>query len=644
MFFSHLVYVIKISIFIFLIVGVQKANSQGSVSPYKKILDQASTDKLSEKVYWHKLVHYKPSKHFFSRDEIKSALKSETFFLANNGRSDPRAELNATVLALLASSSTIENNSHAQCRFPARFIWLKRQLPQLALMAPKVNCAEFTAWAYNQQVTSVSLFFATGYLDNPASYYGHILMRLNTEGEISAGLLETSMDYGAIIPDNENTMVYIIKGLFGGYDAGFTHQKFFHQNHNYGAIQLRDLWEYKLALNEQQVEMIVAHSWELLGNKFTYYFLRNNCAYAMAEMIELVTDQSLFNRKIPWVVPQSIFHSLSEYDGDQALVKEVSKHPSLQTKIYNKYKMLNSVEKQFVDDFSRQKVGFLDTSYLEMSEQKKKRILSVLLFYYQYRLIADPDNLTLKKQKRLILIQQLERKEEPRMLGADEGTVDYNSPDKAQRPTALRASAVYNSKFNEGLSIQFRPAYFDELSADISRPANSKLVMGNMEFTTFGDSIQITRIDIVDIKAMGTSVTNLPGDGGKMWSLNLGVRQQNLACKKCLSAGIEGGVGKSFKLNSLGVYYGLINGRLQSSYQDMGFLSLTPEVGFISAEHHNWKMQMSIGYRDFVASGEQDGVVFEMEHRVGSGRIWDIRTSYEYNKASQLKLTISRYF
>lgn len=648
------VYLIKIIRVVFLSVifsaGMLKTNAQDLLSQQKAMFDKAEKVQLAKQIYWQKLLHYSPSKNIISPSAIKSALVSKTFFLADKGSQNPSAELNATLSAMLSNTNGVADNAHAQCRFPARFIWLKSKLPSLELLAPKVKCTDFSSWSNDQKIKSISLFFASGYLDNPASYYGHILMRFNTENDSSGGLLSTSMDYGAIIPEDENPVVYIIKGLFGGYKAGFTHQKFYHQNHNYGSIQLRDLWEYELALDDDQQQMIIAHSWELLGNKFTYYFLRNNCAYAMAEMVELVTDQSLFNRKMPWVIPQSIFHSLDKSSGSQSLVKKMTRHLSLQTKIYNDFKNLTDAEKRYVDDFSRGINNFSDERFHMMEEQEKGRVLAVLLHYYQYRLIDNPNDMILKKQKQRVLIEQLERKIKPLSVvrnGRDEvalETFKNQAPNYAQRPTSLRVGAVYNPRFNEGLSIQYRPAYFDKLSADIGRPANSQLMMGNLEFVAAKGAMRLTRFDIVDVEAMGTSVTNLPGDGGRMWKLNIGVRRQNLACDSCLTAGIEAGMGKSFALKELGVYYGIIDSRLQSNYKDAGLLSLTPRIGFISAANHNWKMHVSFGYRDFVASSKQDGIVFKMEHRFGSGRTWDIRASYEYDKEDQLKMVMSRYF
>jgi len=68
-------------------------------------------------------------------------------------------------------------------------------------------------------VSSVSLVYATGYLGNPASYYGHVLLKINSDGDTQTALEDQAINFGAIIPDNEGMVSYILKGLMGGYES-----------------------------------------------------------------------------------------------------------------------------------------------------------------------------------------------------------------------------------------------------------------------------------------------------------------------------------------------------------------------------------------------------------------------------------------
>lgn len=182
--------------------------------------DQIAT--LSKEPRWSALLHYKASLW----GGKKSIVRSSDFFLSPNGVSHPDEELKATLVAM-AGPVTDDPNLHAQCRFPARALWLKRVAPVMASQWPKVECPNYRTFSYSGDIESISLVFATGYLSNPASYFGHPLIKFNlSRAKIPTSLLDVSVNYGALTPDNENPFVYMARGLFGGYKATFSHRHF----------------------------------------------------------------------------------------------------------------------------------------------------------------------------------------------------------------------------------------------------------------------------------------------------------------------------------------------------------------------------------------------------------------------------------
>ena len=198
---------------------------------------KAKNKRLHEHSTWQKLLAYEQQ---WSGKNVRSAIHSDSFFNAPTGYKDPEAELLATLKAI-ARLEESNPNLHAQCRFPARYLWLKDQLDFSEKDIPSVNCPEFNEWSMKGKVDSLSIVFATGFLGNPASYYGHTLLKLNNKSSNNNRLLDVSVNYGAIVPDGEDPITYIVKGLLGGYDAGFSHTEYYFHNHSYGEIELRDL-------------------------------------------------------------------------------------------------------------------------------------------------------------------------------------------------------------------------------------------------------------------------------------------------------------------------------------------------------------------------------------------------------------------
>jgi hypothetical protein len=257
---------------------------------------------------WIKLLHYEENKS--NPSGLQSAISSDNFFLSEYGNIDPVSELRETIRGVFQEED-LDKSSHPQCRFRARYLWLNEVLDFDPLSMPKAKCEAYNKWAMEGDIDSISLLYATGYLGNPASYYGHTLLKFNSSHKLQSKLLDVSVNYGAIVPSGENPLSYIFKGMLGGYDGGFSHIEFYFHNHNYGELELRDIWEYELGFSNADVQLMVAHLWELMGKKNTYYFFRKNCAYRIAEILELAGDLKIIPDDRPWVFPQTIAAKLN---------------------------------------------------------------------------------------------------------------------------------------------------------------------------------------------------------------------------------------------------------------------------------------------------------------------------------------------
>lgn len=198
-------------------------------------------NELAQDPVWLKLLHYKDG---------QGEVLTKKFFLSSDGTYDPAAELLATLDAYSEPWSAKDNNdTHARCRFPARYFWLSSHvaLPDYSPQPPQ--CTRLSKWSLPDQVTSTSIFLVSGYLGNPASVFGHTLLKFNTESQDDqAGLFDLTVNYGAVVPENESTLRYIIYGIGGGYQAGFSDRYFYTQDLVYSRKEFRDIWDYQLYL------------------------------------------------------------------------------------------------------------------------------------------------------------------------------------------------------------------------------------------------------------------------------------------------------------------------------------------------------------------------------------------------------------
>src|SRR5690554_3640932 len=265
----------------------------------------ATTDNLHEHPAWLTLGHYHPDR--FGSGHTSQA-DDPAFFLSENGKTSPKAELHATLAAIQQPGG---GDDHARCRFPARDAWLRDQLD---LPATPVDCPAFTEWAETLNTEKVTLVFAASYLNSPSSMFGHTFLRLDPpqDDEETNLLLASTISYAADASAHENELMFAYKGIFGGYPGITSVQPYYEKIRLYSDIEHRDLWEYTLNLSSEEVGMMLAHAWEIRERNFDYYFLDENCAYRLLALIDVarpgtnllgeVGTHAILSDTVRWVV------------------------------------------------------------------------------------------------------------------------------------------------------------------------------------------------------------------------------------------------------------------------------------------------------------------------------------------------------
>ncbi len=254
----------------------------------------------------------------------------------------------AELQAVLNDLSESGFNSEKVCEYPARFNWVYRQLHGGPMPFP-LHCKELANWIEGGKVQSVDLLLVSGYLSNPASTFGHTLLNVRAGLGASHRSLEDSMNYGALVPPGEGVLPYIFKGLFGGYSAGFSDGAYSAHMNTYQEKELRAIWRYEFDLSESQKMDFVYRMAEVVTFKFPYYFLSENCGWAMGRMISEVSGASLnINDDPTWFAPIELIHLLKDVKNPETnapLVKTVQYTAAGQSVLQAKYAALSPASK-----------------------------------------------------------------------------------------------------------------------------------------------------------------------------------------------------------------------------------------------------------------------------------------------------------
>lgn len=304
------------------------------------VLALVGANKLADSKGWHRLGHYR--KGLFGG--ITSEADAAAFFAAKDGRTDPHAELEATVRGFFAAPEGAKD--HALCRFPARFLWLSEAIAIDRAKLPAVTCPKLEEFWKRVNVRSLTVVFSSYYLNNPSSAFGHTFLRLNKAPETASperrALLDNGVDYSANVPDKENAIAYTFRGLFGLYPGTFRMLPYYYKVREYNDFESRDLWEYELDLPRSEVEKVAAHVWELGHSYFDYFYLSENCSYHVLAALEVANPRyDLVDRVRAPVIPVDTVKALMAEPG---LVHAVHYRPSARAIFRDRLRGLRGAE------------------------------------------------------------------------------------------------------------------------------------------------------------------------------------------------------------------------------------------------------------------------------------------------------------
>lgn len=511
-------------------------------SPLTEALQAGVSLDLAHHPTWLKLLH-------FERRLPDSVVLTDDFFLSPEGRSDPHAELRATLEAYFLPWKQ-DADEHPRCRFPARYYWLSRQLPLPGYTLKEPLCKRLSKWALLDRVKSVSLLLVSGYLGNPASTFGHALLKLNTDSsDDDYGLFDLTLNYGALIPENENALRYVARGLFGGYEAGFSDRYFYTQDLVYSRTEFRDMWDYRLALSDHQRTLLILHIWEIIGRKFVYYFLTKNCAFRLAGLVDLVVDDLVIERGRLWYLPVQTFHRLKAIDaarqhaGNGKLVEAVRFIPSSKRTLAHRMQLLTKQEIRTMNAILRDGPASLDARLKGLSNERKIIVLDSLLAYHKYRFMSrgSADDSALQELKRKVLLTRLQLPAQPRL---DPDVPVLPSPADGSHPmvagVGMASGTADEAPF---LRLTWSPFRLERVGRNSMEDGELVLLDVAVGLVEDGREIFLDQFDLIRLSSLNTLPVPLAGENPLSWQLRVGVVRVDNAEKTAYDGAASIGVG-----------------------------------------------------------------------------------------------------
>ncbi|WP_180003202.1 MULTISPECIES: DUF4105 domain-containing protein [unclassified Acinetobacter] len=328
----------------------------------QRYIELAQSKKLSEHISWQRLL--------YTDHKGQSEVAFSGYFLAENGRQNAQAELEADVAALF---QTAEPNQVFRCRFPARSQWLMQELFIRSEQLPVVSCPEFDEWFGKIKPYKATLIYATDFMGNPSSMFGHTLLRLDPKDQKELNLVSFAINYAATVAGEDNWS-YAWKGLTGQYPGEYSLMPYYRKVKEYGDFESRDLWEYELALTEQETSYLVKHIWEMQNVSFPYYFASDNCAYRLLGLMDLVRPTLNLTEKFKVAsIPVETIKAIN----DEQLIQAAVYRPALETQLLSQaqqhgYRLAREAHK-----LAEIEPAMMSTALAQFNEAEQAKILEM---------------------------------------------------------------------------------------------------------------------------------------------------------------------------------------------------------------------------------------------------------------------------
>lgn len=484
-----------------------------------ELIEKAKSLGLSKHPQWINLLHYR--KGIFGG--VESQADGKGFFLAEDGKTNPEAELIATLTAFFREPTAEElapvkeltdaeiqaklkqtqasfdgtatevseeekkrahlpelPPQHTTCRFPARLRFMKRELGWSGEGLPKAACYRLESFRKRLDAKSASMVFSSFYLNNPSSTFGHSFLRINSGlwsqyGNYRNELLDTGINYAANAT-MANPVLYAIFGIAGLFPGSFTAVPYYYKVREYNDFESRDLWSYDLTLTDDELKMLVDHIWEEGSTYYDYYYFTENCSYHMFTLLDAAAPRlGLADRLAYYVIPSDTIRVMYKVPG---LVSKVTYRPSVLSQFRYRLKNLDVVEKESLDAV----LDGMDPERINPSLSKDSAARVLDAFSDQIELSSPKeliqDGSDAQKLKQKILVKRA-------ALGVRSPTLEVPAPERDAPHVGhgmRRVSLALASEKGQGLAevLGYKFAMHELLDPGLGYPRNMQIDFGQV--------------------------------------------------------------------------------------------------------------------------------------------------------------------
>jgi hypothetical protein len=624
-----------------LIGTVLSAVAASADDPYlSELIEQAKIARLAEQREWHVLLHYQPN---LLRSGVTSMEDDPGFFMAPDGKTDPQAELAATLARFFSDELVGRSKQPAQCAFVARYHWLKEQLHFDERRLPPQPCERFTRWFNEFNAQSISVIFPTGFMNNPSSMFGHTFLRIDSKNQTpQTRILDYTINYAAEVPPNAGPE-YAIKGVFGGYPGHFSTIPYYLKVQEYRDIENRDIWEYRLDLTQQQVTRLLMHTWELGNAYFDYFFFDENCSYHILSLVEAAEPSIHLVDHFPLAtIPVDTVRLLAA----SGLVADVVARPSRSTLVRRKREAMTAEERRWLNRLVAEPDALKSEPFRDLSPDRQAFVLETASDYLLMRGSGGAEEGGPFREKNKSILAARSRL---KVLPTDVPIEPYvKRPDLGHGTSRFGVGAGWrNDRAFEELNI--RAAYHDLLDPESGYTPDAQIEVLSLAVRHYHNESQarverFTPLSMVSLAPMD-SLFQAPS-----WKLAIGMNTiAHGGCQLCTNGYLNGGLGGAVESHVLGrqVWYAMaeVEADASKAYEESYRIGGGGTVGLLADITDRWKLLATGSYLRYALGEKSEDLRWSIGQRYSLTTNLAFRVEYNHRSHdNDVLATLHVYF
>lgn len=522
----------------------------------KMSIDTKEITKLAGSPAWHALLHWDGRTHH---------INDQTFLLSHDNFS-PENELFATLDYLYFGTS------NPQCRFPARYLFLKKnlQLPELNIRV----CNDLVEFENKAPIDQLYLVFASEDISRPTSMMGHVLIKISGSNDQEVKVEHAISFFTDIQGFNLTKIIY--ENMIYGKKGYFSLSPYQESLTRYNQLENRNLWEYELEGNDYTRQLIQYHFFELKQTNLVYLFKDYNCATLTQFIVAIAASDIASTRNIFGVTPTDVVKQA--YNAN--LIKSVLLIPATRWKMRMLGDALDSGQKNLV------KVSVLnnDISAIDALADEKTKYIAYTLANDYAKLQEEARDIT--PHRKIELQEKIEAGKSS--LGSFHIDLsEYKNPIKTPDDSQFVMGA-FRYRDSNYMKISFLPSSHKLEDDNRQYFGETELTLGEVSIALSLDSNAIF-LDSFTLYGVSSLIPYNTFSGGISGRFRMGMQQQIYRdWERHGQAYVEGALGSTIAISSDINLYGLLGVGLASSRLDT-YAEIAPEIGIVIKEVFNMK-------------------------------------------------------